>query len=412
MLEDHLDSPCTCRRLREGPAGPHIDAFVEWLVRAGYRPVSVTQRLKALATWTDWILRIGTAADCAGALADYEGALLVEGRLRYVKGHFNNALVAARIYVRFLREAGILSEATREPTALETWPILADYHAWGKQHCGYMPSTSRMYEAVVADLLQTLGDDPAALTAEGLRSFVLDRARRHGRARGSTYVTALRSYLRFLVMIGRCREGLPDAVPSFASWKLSSIPRHLEPQVLERVVEACGGEASVRRRDRAAILLLARLGLRGGDVERLTFEDIDWQGGRVAVSGKSRRREWLPLPQDVGDAILDYLENGRPKVNVPQVFVTAVAPYRPLAAGSLKNVAETALRRAGVEAPSYGSHVFRHSAATSMLRQGVSLAGIAAILRHRSPDTTMRYAKVDFGLLADVTQPWPEVSSC
>jgi site-specific recombinase XerD len=160
------------------------------------------------------------------------------------------------------------------------------------------------------------------------------------------------------------------------------------------------------------ILLLARLGLRASEVAGLALADIDWGNGQIAVCGKGRRQEWLPLPQEVGAAILLYLRESRPRLPVPAVFTTVVAPFRPLTRASVTHIVRSALSRAGVKAPINGAHVLRHSAATAMLRQGASLASVGAVLRHRSPRTTAHYAKVDFGLLVEMAQPWPEVSSC
>jgi integrase/recombinase XerD len=160
------------------------------------------------------------------------------------------------------------------------------------------------------------------------------------------------------------------------------------------------------------ILLLARLALRASEVAQLRFADIDWRSGSIAVCGKGRRQELLPLPQEVGDAILFYLNEGRPPLRVPELFISALAPFRPLTRAAVTHIVRSALRRAGIKAPINGAHVLRHSAATSMLRQGASLAGVGAVLRHRDPMTTAHYAKVDFDLLLEIAQPWPEVSSC
>lgn len=167
-------------------------------------------------------------------------------------------------------------------------------------------------------------------------------------------------------------------------------------------------------RDRAVMLLLARLGLRAGEVAALTLRDLDWRDASIAVCGKGRRHERLPLPQEVGDAILRYLRQGRPRLESDHVFARECAPIGPLTRASVTAIARSALRRAGVKAPINGAHVFRHSAATAMLRQGASLAGVGAVLRHQSPSTTAHYAKVDFGLLTEIAQPWPvgEVPSC
>ena len=153
-------------------------------------------------------------------------------------------------------------------------------------------------------------------------------------------------------------------------------------------------------------------GLRASEVAELTFDAIDWQNGRIAVCGKGRRQHWLPLPQQVGDAIVTYLHRGRPPLPVPQVFISALAPRRPMTRLSVSGVVASALRQAGIKAPHHGAHLLRHSAATAMLRNGVSLAGVGAVLRHRSPQTTAHYAKVDFDLLGEIAQPWPEAPSC
>jgi site-specific recombinase XerD len=268
------------------------------------------------------------------------------------------------------------------------------------------------YEAVVADFIAALGAVPASYTAESIRGFIVERAPGHGTPRAQSITTAVRSFLRFLAATGQCSEDLLHAVPRLANWRLASTPRFLEPEDVERVIGACSDEDALGARDRAVILLLARLGLRAGEVAGLTFDDIDWKNGRIAVCGKGRRQEWLPLPQEIGDAITVYLRRGRAPLQVPRVFTTVLAPRHPMTRAAVTHVVRSALRRAGVKAPVNGAHVLRHSAATAMLRSGASLAGVAAVLRHRSPSTTAHYAKVDFGLLAEVAQPWPEVPSC
>jgi integrase len=171
-----------------------------------------------------------------------------------------------------------------------------------------------------------------------------------------------------------------------------------------------GGATGLR--DQAVLLLLARLGLRASEVAGLTIADSDWRTGRLAVCGTGRRTEWLPLPQAVGAALLRYVRRARPPLPGPPVFATVHAPWRPLTRQAVSHIVLTALRRAGVTAPVRGAHLLRHSAATAMLRQGASLAGIAAVLRHRSPRTTAYSAKVDFDLLAEIAQPWPGGVGC
>jgi integrase len=199
-------------------------------------------------------------------------------------------------------------------------------------------------------------------------------------------------------------SGRDHAVPSFASWQLATTPRFLSDRDLARVLTACDGED--RLRDRAVILLLVRLGLRASEVAHLNFEQIDWAGGSLTIAGKVRREERLPLPQEVGDAIIAYIERSRPRVATTRVFLTDIAPVVPLSRIAVKCIVRRTLNRAGVESPCRGAHVLRHSAATAMLRHGVSLAGVGAVLRHRSPSMTALYAKVDIALLSEIAQPW------
>lgn len=411
MLEDLLKSGALCRRLRKGIAGPQLDAFVEALGAQGYPDTFVRRKCLHLAVFTDW-MHVQDHQEVTAGLDAYRGYLAAQGRLRGHRGALHGSVAAALLYLRFLRQEELILKMPTLPAPHEVWQVLADYHAWGRQHRGLTERTLRLYEDVLAILLTTLGDDPAGYTAQGLRDFVIDQARPHSLRRGGTIACAVSSFLWFLVAMGRCREGLVHAVPRFASWKLSSVPRYLEAEEVARVIEGCRATDPGGRRDRAILLLMSRLGLRAGDVRDLSFGDIDWHNARISVSGKSRRREWLPLPQEVGDALLDYLENGRVAGPGTRLFLTAKAPYGPLSSGLVSSIAKYALRRAGVASPNHGAHVFRHSAATAMLRQGATLANIGAVLRHRSANTTLQYAKVDFTALSEVALPWPEVTPC
>lgn len=183
---------------------------------------------------------------------------------------------------------------------------------------------------------------------------------------------------------------------------------------IERIIDSCDSGTPSGLRDRAVLLLLARLGLRAGDVANLRLGDIDWKTGRFRVMGKGRREVWLPLPQDAGDALLTYLQRVRPAVSNDHVFLKIQAPIAPCSASSVSHRVAEAIRRAGVEAPAHGAHLLRHSLATRMLREGATLDAIGVLLRHEDIETTAVYSKVDVELLRQVAQPWPtaEVSRC
>jgi integrase len=257
--------------------------------------------------------------------------------------------------------------------------------------------------------MTALGDDPSCWTPKDVRGYFLERASKHG-GTVEKLITSLRIFLRYLGVRGQCQAGLDKAVPAFASWRLAKLPRYLAPKQVERLIAACDGSSSQRRRDRAILLLLARLGLRAGDVARLRLADIEWQTGTLRVSGKGRYQVRLPLPQEVGDAIISYLECRPAAHGSDQVFVRNIAPFRPFVRGDgISSVVRRAMKRAGVVSPAKGAHALRHTAATEMLRQGVPLDRIALVLRHRGIDTTAYYAKADVSSLKQIAQPWPEV---
>jgi site-specific recombinase XerD len=220
--------------------------------------------------------------------------------------------------------------------------------------------------------------------------------------------------LRFLVAVGRCASDLDGAIPVLVHRRLSSLPRYLAADDVERVIASCDRASAVGQRDRAILLLLARLGLRAGDIVRLRLRDIDWKGAWIHVSGKGRRETRLPLTRELGDALVTYLRRGRPLTDTDVVFVRSRAPFRPFRSHcAVSVIVDRAFARASVTRPSRGAaHLLRHSVATSMLRHGASLQDVASLLRHRSVTTTEIYAKVDVTALQMIAQPWPEVPSC
>lgn len=412
MLETHLNSPVTRRRLHTGPAADHIDAFTDWLHLYGYGPISIDTLLRSLAGWTDWMLAAGfTAQDFLPGFEACKLAVEKEQRVPYHRGPNRHSVTAASLFIRFLQHQGKLPLPATPPSAGDLWPMLGEFRSWMRKHRGLTETTLDVYQGILVGLLDSLGDDARAYSAEALRAFVLDRPRPHGIERAKSIVVAVRSFIRFLGVTGRCPPGTEHAIPGFASWQIASVPRFLAAEDVERMIDSCTGYV-FELRDRAVLLLLARLGLRASEVAQLKFADIDWRNGSITVCGKGRRQESLPLPQEVGNAILLYLNKGRPSLQVPEVFTTVRAPFHALTRAAVTHIVRSALHRARIKAPINGAHVLRHSAATTMLRQGASLAGVGAVLRHRSPMTTAHYAKVDFSLLSEIAQPWPEVSSC
>jgi len=406
MLTDYLDDHVVVERLRSGPAGAHIEDFTDWLAAAGFKRNSVRGLIRGLERFAAWTTEEGsTLGDIDGDVVQrFEEHLAASGRRWHRCGKQTEDVTAARRFVVFRQERGELAAPVRTVVEPE---LLREFREWMLTRRGVRESTLAAYGRVIADLLGALGEETMGYQAVSLRSFVLGAARQHGISKAKVIVTAVRMFLRFLAATGRCRTGLDGAIPVIADWKLSSLPRHLTAAKVERLIASCDDRTSTALRDKAIILLASCLGLRAGDIAGLTFDDVDWKEAKLRVSGKSRREVWLPLPQELGDAIIDYLKRERPSVRGDRVFVTAVAPYRPAASYLVSSIVRRAIERAGIDAPSRGAHVLRHSAATAMLRQGATLHEISSVLRHTSIETTYHYAKVDADLLRMVATPWP-----
>lgn len=391
-----------------------LERFIIFLGERGYRPLSIAMYRCSVAHFGHWMTLQGAS------LSDLDEQLLMRfARHRCTCPGGRRMQMVSRRYVARVRRFLAYSREERcqrmESSARSAAPgALTQYRAWLLHHRGLSERTVAGYEHWLRHLFRALGEDPAHYTAKSVRDAIRIAAGQRSHSATSGMVTAMRSYLRFLAANGLCKAGLDAAVPSLPRWRLSALPRYLVAGDVERVIDSCEDRGAVGLRDRAILLLLARLGLRAGDVVNMRLDDVDWGEGLLRVRGKSRREVQLPLPQEVGDALLAYLECARPPLSTEQVFLCAQAPYRPFRSTPVVSaIVASALLRAGIKAaPSRGAHLLRHSAATAMLRGGASLDAIASVLRHRSADTTAYYAKVDLAMLAPLTQPWPGGVPC
>lgn len=410
MLTNYFKHPFTLRKLRSDPAGPYLDDFASQLTQAGYCRDRTRDYLRGAGRFSTWAQSDGLAADAldSQALAQFRRFLDSQDRLRYRRGEYSDTFVGARHFVGFLQARGVVPT----PAPAVEPELLTEFCHWMHTQRGVTETTLNSYRPALRRLLNALGEHPEHYTAKQLRGFVLDRTRGHRTSQARTTVTVLRMFLRCLIVQGRCAPDLLFAIPTIAGWRRSSLPSYLSAEEIERVIDTCDCTTAIGARDRAVLLLLARLGLRAGDVAALQLNDIDWEQGLFRVAGKSRRQTALPLPQDVGEALLHYLTNHRPAVDTSHAFITVIAPFVPFSRWVVSTITARALRLAQIDAPSYGAHLLRHSAATAMLRQGTSMEAIGAVLRHTSIETTHVYTKVDVDLLNQVVMPWLEVESC
>ena len=414
MLKQFFESPFRVQAIRNGPSGFLVESFAQDLWDAGYAKITARRHIRSAEHFIYWTDEEGIASGSWNeqVLPRFEDHLSRCKCSGY--GHQRRDLLGGvRLFVRYICGGGINVARPSQP-AVQTPVLLAGFNAWMRQQRGTSDPTLYNYSIPLRDLLTRVGEDPNRLDAQSLRQFVLERSRKCGWAAAKHCTTALRMFLRFLIAEGKCAAGLDAAIPAVAHWRLSSLPRYLQAEDVERVIASCDSASPVGLRDRAILLLLARLALRAGDISQLRLEDIKWTEALISVSGKSRRETQLPLTQEVGQAVVEYLQHGRPQSDSTAVFVRSRAPFRAFANHcAISVIVERAMRRAGVTCPSRGAaHVLRHSAASSMLRQGASLQEIADVLRHRSIETTQIYAKVDVIALRSIAQPWPKVQPC
>jgi site-specific recombinase XerD len=321
-----------------------------------------------------------------------------------------SAPATMRRFVAMLRHEGVVPKAGMTPTAIDQ--AVDKYERFLVGERALSPATALSWIAFVRRLLaDKFGDrpvEPEKLNASDVIAFVQRHARRHGSSYARKLVASTRSVLRYLHYKGLHPQDLATAVPRVARWKLSVLPKHLPAEQVRRVLKACDRQTAFGRRNYAILLLLARLGLRAGEVLRLRLDDIDWEHGWLLVRGKAGRVAQLPLPADVARAMARYIQRDRPRCDCRALFIRDYAPLTGLTqANSIAKIVWRALKAAGVKSAHAGAHLLRHSLATDMLRRGASLDEIGEILRHRSADTTAIYAKVDLNALRSLALAWP-----
>jgi site-specific recombinase XerC len=273
----------------------------------------------------------------------------------YHRGRGNHhTIFGARLFRQQLVEIGVCQFTAAALQSAEPC-LVTDFKVWLRKHRGASDPTIKLYARDAACLMAALGDDPETWEPVAIRSFFMDRAKHCGNGTVEKLTTSLRAFLRYLAVKGCCRAGLADAVPGYAHWRLADIPRYLVAEQVNRLIAACDGEVVARRRDRAIVLLLARLGLRAGDVAQLRLDDIEWETGSLRVSGKSRYEVRLPLPQDAGDAIAAYLACRPSTCPSDHVFLRNIAPFRPFRNGDgISSLVKRLMQRAGIVAPVKG----------------------------------------------------------
>ena len=391
----------------EGPVASYVIPFAEWLVDRGYGLVSTRNQVLMAAGFSKWLWQKGIELGDIGG--DHPGRYLLDRAQRPKLG--DNA--ALRHLLAFLRSQNAIAEeleADHNPSLVEQH-VLA-YEQYLQDERALSRQTIINYRPVVRDFLNfRFSDGEVSLTqlrAVDVTNFVQKRISRLNMRRAKIITAALRSFLSYARYRGDITSDLAAAVPIVANWSLSSIPRAIGRNEVTRLLASIDRDTPVGCRDYAMILALARLGIRSSEVVSLELDDIDWVAGQIRVRGKNGQRHDLPLPADVGKAIVDYLRKSRPRNADRRVFLRDKAPIRGFSGPSgLGCIIRRSLKRAGIDSPTKGAHQFRHGLASEMLRGGASLGEIGEVLGHRHVQTTAIYAKVDLDALRTLALPWP-----
>jgi site-specific recombinase XerD len=387
-----------------GPLAPYAPRFAQELLARGYTDLSTADQLRLMAHASRWLDEHGLGAV---VLDDehwhaYRKARRQEG---YTRRLTPKALRPLREFL--CREGRALPPAPAVPAGAES-ELVARYQAY-LTHERALTQQVVIVWAKAAKLF--MAQHPGLAVGEldvgsaEVAAFCVRELPCRGNSSAKHLASALRSFLGFLYLEAIIDAPLAHAVPPVAHRSGTSVPQGLSPANVEALVASCDRRRSVGRRDQAILLLLARLGLRAREVAELRLDDIDWRAGEVVVRGKGRRQDLLPLPSDVGAAIVAYLHRGRPKADIRTIFLRAIAPAEPLSPGGITAVVYAACDRAGI--PRAGAHRLRHTLATQTLRAGGSLDEVGELLRHAAVSTTGIYAKVDATALASLVLPWP-----
>ena len=410
MLEKFLERLGADQRGQRNPLLVQVLPFADSLMESGYAATTIQSKLGLLIDLGEWLRRRGLAVKD-----------LDERRIEtFITDSRRNGLLrrgdrtTLRQLLDHLREHHVVQRVTPTCDVSPLSAILDRYEKHLRSERGLTTATIINYLPFARKFLSDrFGEGPFLLKVvrpRDISGFILRHARTMSCRRAQLMTTVFRSFFRFLFQRGELQVDLAPSIPTVADWRLSTLPRYITAEEVIRVLGSCDRHTATGRRDYALLLLLARLGLRAGEIVAMQLEDIDWRSGEILVRGKGLLYDRMPLPVDVGQALAVYLRHDRLSSKTRRVFVCSKAPQRGFSGPStVSTIVRRALDRAGLHPGFKGAHLLRHSLATSMIRSGASMSEIGEILRHRSPSTTEIYAKLDFEGLRSLAQPWPNL---
>jgi site-specific recombinase XerD len=408
IAEAYLGGSQVFRRLKNGRHGQLIERYAARLVEDDLARQGTWRCLNVVGGLLSWM------ASHRIKVTD-----LNETRVeRYLRDRGNRQTIQAgdraalKRWLSVLRAAGTIAPAVQSQATPHD-QIFAEFGDYLRRERGLSPKSIVRHLPFIRQFLREVcpagAGDLGEIRQEAVIAYIERHARDWSPSSGKAMCSSLRTFLRYLHHQGLHQLSLAGCVPSIRRWKLSSLPSYLSAAQVHKVLDSCDRATAMGRRDYAILIMLARLGLRADEVATLTLNDIDWRSGEMLLSAKGRQRARMPIPPDVGEAVVAYLRDGRPKSPCRRLFLRTLAPHVGFSSGSsITWIAKTALERAEIHGCAHhGAHVFRHSLATELLRSGATLSEIGQLLRHESHDTTRIYAKVDVDTLRTLSLPWP-----
>jgi len=408
IAEEYLRTSRLFRRLKNGPHGQLVELYATLLVNDERASHGTWRCLNLVGGLLSWIERRGLRpTDLKEQVTE-----------RYLKDRAGKQSLqpgdraALKRLLSALREVGMIAPAPLPPITPED-QIFEGFSDYLRQERGLAPRSIISHLPVVRRFLREVcpagAGDLTNISQERVIRYIERHARDGSAGSGKRMCWSLRAFLRYLHHKGLTPLALADCIPSIRRWKLASLPTYLSAAQVEKILGGCDRATAMGRRDYAILMMLAKLGLRAGEVASLTLDDIDWRSGEMLIRAKGRQRARMPMPRDVGAAVVAYLRDRRPTTSCRRLFLRTLAPHVGFASGcAITMIAKAALERVGIRGYAHhGAHIFRHSLATELLRSGATLSEIGQLLRHESHDTTRIYAKVDVQRLRTLSLPWP-----
>jgi site-specific recombinase XerD len=408
IAEEYLGRSRLFRRLKSGPDGRLVEVYAARIAKDGLAGHGTWRCLNLVGDLLSWI------AAGRSKLTDLDERM-VERYLRYRGGKQSiqpGDRAALKRWLSVLRDAGSIAPAVLRPITSQD-QIFEEFGDYLRRERGLAPKSIVRHQPFIRRFLHEVCPagvgDLGRISQEEVIRYIERHARDWSAGSGKAMCWSLRAFLRYLHHRGLNPLALAGCVPSIRQWKLASLPTYLSTAQVQKVLHGCDRATAMGRRDYAILMMLAKLGLRANEVTTLTLDDVDWRSGEMLVRAKGRQRARMPIPPDVGAAVVAYLRDGRPKSSCRRLFLRTLAPNVGFASGcAITMIAKTALERAGIHGYAHqGAHIFRHSLATELLRSGATLSEIGQLLRHESHDTTRIYAKVDVDALRTLSLPWP-----